>query len=242
MSATTEIFYYAHQEPPWLAQNIQALKDTTDGDYELRVLIEPGTAHENLDRCLLRAKSDRVVIMDDDCAILPPDRNWLQQIHKAFDENPRVGQVTPIEIKDPETRDVYVHSPDAFKKWLPNSFRVPWLPGYLIALDRTRVPDIRADVGLPGCTGMSDLDISLQVTWRGFDCLALTGFCAYHPWKSLEAHSTRIDPERDNQQKLYMYAKWGEHFVQAATAQLGMIVTLDNLGLRNPETQETDNG
>ena len=214
-----------HEEPPWFAENLRALEYTTQDDFNLHVICAPGTAHENINRCFDAATSNRVVILDDDMQILDPDPDWLSSVMRILDENQNVGQVTPLEIKEDQSRRLYLADKDAVLGIkAPPNFYAPWLPGYMMVFDMERTPDIRADEGIPFPTGMSDLDLSLQVRYAGYDCMACTSFAVWHPWKTDEETTLRCTKERDDAQFQFMLKKWGRFYVDSARVQLGMLL------------------
>lgn len=192
----------------------------TKCDFNLIYRYGPGTAHANINHCLDRCTSRYVVICDDDVEFL--DESWLTTLINVLKENEEVGQVVPVEIKSQATRDAYVQNGwcDECKKPEYDLLSCSWLPGYVMAFDMTRTPDIRADEKIPGPSGMSDLDLSLQVREAGYKCLFTTRTVVFHGVKPLDVdwrmrwdivQETEL-PALHQQQVAYMDSKWGPFF------------------------------
>ena len=228
-----DLFLYLHEEPPWFRENLHALKTITRDKYHLHIICEEGTAHQNIHRCLELARrlgSRRIILMDDDMRILPPDPGWLGDLMRIFDEHPTVGQLTPIEIKEDRTLAVYLKDKQVALSVVPPPFRSPWLPGYMMAFDLERTPDLYGDVNIPYATGTSDLDLSLQVRQAGYDCIAATSFAVSHPWKPGASEHSKLDEtrKRDEEQIKYMKGKWGSFYTQAVASRVGVLLRLSD--------------
>jgi hypothetical protein len=223
MQDKIDICVFMHKEPPWIEKNLAALRANTHDPYELIVVCEPGSAHTNINRCLDRSRSRRVVIMDDDCCITAAQPNWLSMLDNVFQECQWVGMIVPQEIKDEKTLRDYEQDPSSVLPGSPDIEQCAWLPGYLMAFDRFRIPDLRADEEIPFATGMSDLDLSLQVRFAGYSAVKLRTLAVYHPWKhdpTKQAQNAREFPE----QVKYMTRKWGRLYQDAAPQAPGTVL------------------
>ena len=222
-----DIGIFMHEERSWFQKNLDALNSITEHPFNLILVNESGTAHENINRVIDRSTADRLVIMDDDAQILAPDPNWLDIMMKTMDDDPRIGMLVPLEIKTEETLRPYLKDKKMLMDFAPReNLYYSWLPGYLMMFDRSRTPDIRADEGIPTPWGMSDLDLALQVRWLGFDCVCCTRFCVYHPWKYNDDGSIVEKKEWDEIQHNFMRDKWGEFFTDVYHKPTGTILDI----------------
>lgn len=213
---TPTIAIYMHQTQPFHPMQMEAMGRHTQQSYRLILVHELGSVHVNLDRALQECDrfhrvfgSRYVVILDDDCIVL--EDNWLAKLLKAFETNPRYGILTVPEMKNRRTVRKYLENKRKFiSVTAPEVVEIPWIPGYLMAIDLAKVPGLYGDVRIPFTKGMSDLDLSLQVLSRGFLCGLFTRTAVYHPYKG------PCTPEMDRQyeqQYKYMKEKWGNLFV-----------------------------
>lgn len=202
--------------------------EKTRRSFRLEYIFEPGTAHANINKVLDRCTTRYVAICDDDVTWL--DEYWLDTLLDVLKEHDQVAMVVPTEIKYEDQKDSYLKN-----GWNPDCaqpdydlLECSWLPGYVMLFDRDRVPELRADEQIPGPSGMSDLDLSLQVRGNGFKCILTSRTVVYHPTKPLD-HDWRqrwdIVQEEDlpalhHQQVTYMRKKWGSFFDEAIRKQV----------------------
>lgn len=240
MRELVDIIYYCHTRPEYLDHHISELERLTPkGTYNLKVIEQPGSAHENLDRALKAISTRRAVVMDDDCCVL--DADWLEIIMSVFDNHALCGQVTAIEVKCAEDRDWYLNGGRqvlAADDKIPDAFRALWLPGYLCAVDLSRTGPLEADVNVPGGpTGMSDLLLSLSIRELGWECWVSTRTCVQHLWKDSAAETLRRTQTRDAEQIAYATKKYGRFFLEAASTQMGVLLSRLEY-IKNPHVPE----
>lgn len=195
----------------------------TKCDFNLIYRYGPGTAHQNINKVLDRCTSRYVAICDDDVEWL--DEGWLTTLLDVLKSKDNIGMVVPVEIKHQNQRDSYIENGWCEEVPKPgyDIQELPWLPGYVMLFDRERVPDIRADENIPGPSGMSDLDLSLQVRSAGFKCALTTRTVMFHGLKPLDVDwrtKWEIVQEHDlsalhREQMIYMTGKWGSFFTEA---------------------------
>lgn len=207
---------------PMHPQQLSSLAKTKC-DFNLIYRYGPGTAHENINHCLDRCTSRYVAICDDDVEFL--DEGWLTTLLQVIQSKDNIGMVVPIEIKNEVQRNSYLEQ--GWNEVVPkpgyDTLELSWLPGFVMLFDLERVPEIRADEKIPGPSGMSDLDLSLQVRSAGFKCMLTSRTAVYHPEKSLDIDWRKkwdIVPEHElpelyRSQIQYMTEKWGGFFTEA---------------------------
>lgn len=210
-----DVCFYMHKEAPFFAENLRALKENTRYPHNFFIVCEPGSAHDNIQRCLDRSTADRIVILDDDCRVLPSDPDWLSRMMNLFDTHERCAVAVPVECKTQDALDRYLADPETTIRNSFPCYPIPicfnWLPGYCMGIDRTRVPQIYADRSIPRPTGMSDLDMSLQAATLGWDCMAITEFAVYHPWKSKGEEEERMAGQYTQELNAWAWRKWGAY-------------------------------
>jgi len=214
---------------PLHPEQLASLAQRTRRSFNLIYVFEPGTAHANINKVLDRVRSRYVVIMDDDLVFLTD--GWLQKMLDVMQEHEDIGMLVPFEVKDEKDKDAYLADPSTNPNCAAHLERIsmrPWCPGYVMMFDLDRLDDLRADESIPGPSGMSDLDLSLQVRSQGFKCACLHDVLVYHPWKPLDRAWRRrwaIVQEEDlnelhQAQCRYMHKKWGSFFLQNRNLQI----------------------
>jgi hypothetical protein len=222
VKATPEIAIFMARIGPMHHQQLASLANTLC-DFDLIYRYGPGTAHENINEVIDRSTSRYLCICDDDVEFLDP--HWLTTLINVLKEFEEAGMVVPVELKTEETRNIYVKNGWCEEVPKPD-FDVmgqTWLPGYVMLFDRERVPELRSDEDIPGPSGMSDLDLSLQVRSIGMKCALTSRTVVYHPTKPLDKDwrerwsIVQEDdlPELNRQQIMYMADKWGVFFTDA---------------------------
>ena len=205
-----ELAVFCHRTGPVLKEQFACIAEYTKRPFTLLYHHGPGTAHANMNKVIDRSRSRYLVIMDDD--VVPMVNGWLDHLLEVLRRNPDVGLVTPTEVKSLSQK----HLCTKFKPY--EAYESSWNPGYVMCLDRERVPNIRADENIPGPSGMSDLDISLQVRAAGFVPAMTRSLVVYHPDKPMSSHwrkQYQIVPSEElqslhEQQMAYMRAKWSD--------------------------------
>lgn len=200
----------------------------TRRSFRLEYIYEKGTAHANINKVLDRCQTRYCVICDDDVIFL--DDNWLSTLLKTIEANEQIGMLVPVEIKTPELRDDYLKNGWGGQVVKPDfdMYQMSWLPGYVMVFDLERVPELRADENIPGPSGMSDLDLSLQVRSAGYKCIWTTRTVVYHPikpldvdwrqkWDIVQEHEL---PALHQQQVAYMRTKWGPFYEDAVRGHM----------------------
>lgn len=218
---TPQISIYMHKLQPFHPMQLEAIARHTKRSYDLTVICEPGTVHENMLRAFKQARSRYFVLLDDDCIVL--DDGWLDRLIEDLQDCPTLGAVTLPEMKNLRSVRAYRKCrEDLLPTSLPQVFTVKWIPGYLMAFDLERVPGIDPDVKIPHPKGMSDVDVSLQVRAAGFHVGVSTRSAVYHPYKGGVTEQMR---EESKEQMDYMFQKWGTFFADAITSPAGFITT-----------------
>lgn len=175
--------------------------------FNLVYVYERGTAHQNINRVLDRSTARYLAICDDDVVFL--DERWLDTLIDELRRVKDAGLITPMETKDSAVCKRYQVVSSSGPKV---TYSTSWNAGYVMVLDRERVPNIRADEMIPGRWGMSDLDICLQVR-KTHRVLLTNRTIIYHGKKP-----DNLVPSSDElirlheEQKEYMVKKWGSVF------------------------------
>ncbi len=205
------------------AMQMASLAERTKRSFVLQYIYEEGTAHANINKVIDNCNTRYCCICDDDVEFL--DDNWLDTLLNTLKSNNEVGAIVPIEIKTEEQRQSYKAN-----GWNPEVIRPQpllrecgWLPGYVFLFDRKRTPELRADEGIPGPSGMSDLDLSLQVRAAGYKCVLTAETVVFHRIKPLDPEwREKYDIVQEfelsslnAQQVAYMRKKWGSFFLEA---------------------------
>lgn len=225
---SVDVFYVMDKERPFFQEHLRAYHDNTKYPHSFYVHCQPGTTHENVQRCLDKSVADRIVLIDDDCMVLPSSPDWLEIMMRTMDEYERCAICVPVECKTPEVLAKYLADPTGVLRRNCNVYPQPieyaWLPSYCFMIDRTRVPSIYADTSIPQPVGMTDLDMSLQATELGWDCLAITEFAVYHRWKEYDVHTSRVTDEYNRVLHQWAAKKWKTRYT-SITKFPGMILT-----------------
>jgi glycosyltransferase involved in cell wall biosynthesis len=214
-----DIGVFMQRVGPMHAQQLASLAERTKHSFNLIYVYAPGTAHENINKVLDRVTSRYVIIMDDDLTFLTD--NWLEKMLAVMQEHDDIGMLIPHEVKDEDHRGKVLEghldrSPHTDHRITLHS----WNPGYVMLFDMERLDGLRADEEIPGPSGMSDLDLSLQVRSQGFHCARFWDVVVYHPWKPMDREwRDRWDIVQEEnlhalsqEQCQYMERKWGDFF------------------------------
>ncbi len=199
-----------------------SLARTLKRSVEIQYVYESGTAHQNINKVIDRCKTRYLCLLDDDVIFL--DEHWLDHLLARMDERHEIGELVPIEVKTEQIRDEYLSN-----GWLNLSPRTvefveqSWLPGYCALFDMDKTPSLRADEKIPGPSGMSDVDLSLQVRKAGYKCILTNATVVFHRIKPLDMDwrdKWQIIQEYElpalcYEQMTYMTSKWGEFFADA---------------------------
>lgn len=215
MMTEVEIVIYTHR---WSALQVEAitsiaLRTMSNIKYSIIVQQEPVSAHENMARAWKRVSAPYVVYLDEDVQVLQP--RWLESLVKVLKERKDIGVLgteqtrSNLDLVPQLSDDLYVK-------------KEKWIPGHVMAFDRTKVPDLAFDTNIPGRCGMTDLDACLQVRKAGYLVSVLPQVVVYHPMRDddrtrkiegrpliSEMKSWYLD------QHIYMLSKWGDFYRDA---------------------------
>jgi hypothetical protein len=218
MSAIPTIGIYMHRLQQWHGQQMRAIAELAGRSYDMILVQEPGTVHENINRVLRRAYEKNVrylCLMDDDA--IPLNEGFLDTLMDVMNATPDCGVIQAMEIQQAELRNKYIAKQR--HKQLPSNLaqhtmlRIPWLQGFLAFFDLWKTPGLWADEAIPHPVGMSDLDLSLQVRKAGFQTYVCGCVAVYHPEKPMRPHAK----EHNEDQCKYMFQKWGQFFYDVAS-------------------------
>jgi hypothetical protein len=186
MTEIPDILLFMRRVGPLHAEQMASIALHTQQSYNvICVFEEDTTAFQAVNLALARSKSRFAVIMDDDA--IPMTVGWLGILVEVLRKHDDIAIVAPVEVKSPEDRQKYLEDPNLiFPADLPSIVWRNWTAGYVLAIDREKVPDIHADEELAGRYGMSDTDMCLQATHAGYKVCITTKVCVYHPWKHLD--------------------------------------------------------
>ncbi len=170
-----------------------------------------GTCAQNLNRLWRRFSAPFVVLLDEDVSILQD--GWLEALLEVLESRDDIGVVGCESVG--EEHLAYVAEPVR-----PALVGVhPWVPAYVMAFQRDRVPFLQFDEAIPGDMGMTDVDACLQVRSRGLFVCSRSDVVVWHPCR--DADETRKLEERPTvsqqqswypNQIAYMRSKWGRVF------------------------------
>lgn len=200
-----EIGIYTHR---WSELQVRAIESiarrTRHHQYSILVTQQPGNCHENMNRIWRRFSARYVVLMDEDVVVLQD--GWLDSLIGALRADASVGVVGCNEVK---LRPQSVSEPTHATVSYPG-----WIPAYVMAFERERVPFLAFDENIPGQIGMTDLDACLQIRDRGLQVALHPEVVVYHPIR--DDAETRPRQEKLKQwhpeQIAYMRMKWGSLF------------------------------
>ncbi len=223
MSLDITLGIYGHEFRPTHPVQMAAIGRTVDCSYDLVLIRERGTVHENINRVLDRARTRYLVILDDDA--IPLRAGWLRGLVSALKLHPDVGIVGVPQMRNLRSIRSWCSG------WLivdeQAGCLVSWVPGYVMAIDRTRASWLRADEQIPSPVGMSDVDLCLQAQSRGLRCLIDPRWPVYHPVKPMPARGRAILEE----QYKYMLRKWGSRtFAAVMNEPITWAVDLNDFG------------
>ncbi len=209
MTTIPTIAIYAHRFSDLQVRAIESIARNTEQSYNLLIVCEPGTAHENMNRVFDRCSTRYLIFADEDIEIL--QRNWLDLMLETLTEHDDVGIVGVREIKRPEQRAGFINY-----EWHGGNHLdvASWVPAYLMGFDMERCGDIRADEKIPGLFQMTDVDLCYSVRSRGLKVVVDNRIIVYHPLKmpeeivkyrspSIEEMKSWYEPQRQ-----YMISKW----------------------------------
>lgn len=210
-----EIGIYTHR---WSELQVRALESiarhTKQHQYSVLVTQVDGNCHQNMNRLWRRFSAPYVIMLDEDVEILQD--GWLAGLLAALEADPELGVVGCTSMGErPES--------------VPNPARIRvdytwWIPAYVMAFKRERVPFLQFDEGIPGRCGMTDVDACLQIQSHGLKVGLNSEVVVYHP--SREDDATRVREARPlvaeqqawfSQQTAYMKNKWGRLFERAVS-------------------------
>lgn len=228
MSEIPTLAIYTHRHhPEFLATCLGSIGRTVRQSCNTLLWLQPASVHKNMADALDAAGDARYFAwVDEDIEFL--DVDWLPELLRNLQENPRLGGVSIEQVKDFDLKCQY----EQFAESNPLSTResnlavVPWLPAHLLLIDRSRVKKARPDVNVPGTKGMSDLDLCLQIRLLdGLDVAINRNVVCYHPhkpaddsWRRAEKNPTWSEEQVIYpQQVAYMVEKWGSDFVSMFT-------------------------
>ena len=211
-----QIGIYTHRWSHLQVRAVEAIaRHTKTEQYSILVTQSAGTCHENMNRLWRRFSAPYVVLMDEDVVVLQD--NWLKGLIGALEADGELGVVGCSEDKRPPTA---VREPESIKL----SYRT-WIPAYVMAFKRERVPFLCFDEAIPGRMGMTDVDACLQLLDHGLRVGTIPEIVVYHPNRDddasrLEEARPRVGEQRAwyPEQVAYMRAKWGDLFARTLGA------------------------
>lgn len=214
MTDIPDIAIWTHRWTPLLPRCAESVVAHARGNYNLVIVCEPGTCHQNMNRVLLRSRSRYTVFLDEDVEIL--DNGWLDVLLSDLHDAPDLGVVGCREIKDEFERALYGHTRNVFLATLkePVAF-VTWVPAYVMVFDRSRCASLSFDEAIPGAKGMTDVDACLQIRKHGLRVGIDNRVCVYHPHKRPQDRGVNGVPTKAEElawfekQRAYMTEKWG---------------------------------
>jgi len=205
-----EIGIYMHR---WSELQVRAIESiarhTKRHQYSILVTQQPGNCHENMNRLWRRFSARYAVMMDEDVVVLQD--GWLDALIGALESDSELGVVGCSEVK---TLPPSVPEPANTSL----SYR-SWVPAYVMAFDRERVPFLLFDEGIPGAMGMTDLDACLQILDKGLRVASHPEVLVFHPAR--DDDDVRRGEQRPAlaelkswypEQVAYMRMKWGGLF------------------------------
>lgn len=207
-----DLLIYTHRWSPLQVRLIESIAShTKHHQYAIHVVQRTGSAHINLNRAWRRATANYAVIFDEDVQLLQD--GWLDGLIMALEQDQSLGIVG---CQDLQTDAQLCNITEPYGVVL--EYR-EWVPGYVMAFKRERVPFLRFDEAIPGAMGMSDLDACLQITSHQLKVARNLQVVVYHPMRIED--ETRIREERPTMAQLeewfpaqvgYMIQKWGETY------------------------------
>lgn len=208
MSTEVELATYTHR---WSELQVRLMtsvaKHTKTHQYSFLVTQKPGNCHQNMNRIWRRLTAAYVVLMDEDVVILQD--GWLASLIESLESDEKIGVVGCAEVK---TLPAIVPEPGK----VTLDFQM-WIPAYVMAFKRERVPFLRFDEAIPGQMGMTDLDACLQIVDKGLKVAVNPQVVVFHPNRDDDAIRVReqrplIRQQEDwfRLQSAYMNEKWGD--------------------------------
>ncbi|HYC63835.1 MAG TPA: glycosyltransferase [Reyranellaceae bacterium] len=211
---------YAHREH-WFQERLErSVHAKTTTPYQWHKVIFPAGVHPNMNRALKVSDSRFICLLDEDVEILT--HGWLGRLVDAMQRDRRLGLLTTQVFDRQEQRDAYEAALGGPHQTSDYVQPITWAPGYVMLFDRQKTGPIWADEAIPGRHGMSDVDISLEVTSRGLTIGRHTGVYVFHPHKDDNGTRARVGAQSLEEmqavfpaQLQYMLDKWGADYVAA---------------------------
>lgn len=223
MTEIVDLAVYTHRWSDYLPECLESIAKTTRGNYNIIIVDQPGSVHENMLRAWNRGSERFFCFIDEDVQFLAP--GWLDALLEDFEKDDELGALGVGQFKEeayafdyqmafPEGKYVYELEPILQYKL--------WVPAHVLLVDRDkkRIEDCAPDLNIPGIKGMSDLDFCLQVTAARYKVAEDHRVVVLHPWKKqteewLEnIQNPTVAEEQDvfPKQVAYMLKKWGKHY------------------------------
>lgn len=211
-----DLAIYTHRWSGWQVRCAESIFDHTKRSFNLILVCEPGSCHQNMNRALRRSTSRYLCLIDEDVCI--HQDHWLDVLLDTLATKPKAAVVGCPDVKefDDLGHALLMAQPDASIE------EVRWLPAHVLMFDREKIPDLCFDEAIPGQMCMTDLDACLQATSRGLKVYRDNRTVVYHPMRNdpetrrAEQRPTCEEQERwFPEQLVYMEKKWGELFRQS---------------------------
>lgn len=223
MTEIPDICIWTHRWSEWLPKCAESIARHTRGNYNLIVVCEPGSCHENMNRVLARSHSRYTVFLDEDVEILTS--GWLDILLDDLRQQEDLGVVGCREVKDEFPRALYLRDAQRFLDSVKSAGlqEATWVPAYVMVFDRQRYPTLHFDEDIPGLKGMTDVDICLQLRKHGLKVARDMRVVVFHPHRRESERGRNGVPTKEQElewfakQRAYMTLKWEDDYAKDPT-------------------------
>jgi len=222
-----DILMFMRRVGPYHEEQMASIARHTKQSYTLVLGWNPEvTSFVAMNLAFARRTSRFTVLLDDDVILM--DDGWLQHLVDVLLQHDDVAIVVPSEIKQPGEYNSYLEERKTSSMQPTPLLEMTWMPGYTMAIDWEKVPDLRCDEEIPGRYRMNDVDLCLQVRSMGYKVVLDRTFAVYHlekidslDWKR---KNDLMLPEEEiplhRQQVRYMAQKWGNFYSRSLQARV----------------------
>jgi len=225
---------YMRQVQEWHPIQWMQIAKHTHCSFKMVRICREGTVHEKWQQAIDETDTQYVVVVDDDCLVIAD--GWLEAILGELKSTPDAGCITPIEIKDRETFEVYFEDRNRLiPPNCPTLVESAWLPGYMMVIDKERTPGACVDVNIPHPKGASDVDFSLTIRRAGFKCYYTSKVCVYHPYKNPVTEQDKLEAR---EQYEYLSHKWGKFYTESLNQQAAGTIKLPDVVWRKQTLED----
>lgn len=206
-----DIGIYSHRLSYLAEMCARSIVRHTNQSYNLIIVCEPGSCHQNMNRVLDRSTQDILILMDEDVQILQD--NWLDLLVSEVSK-PKIGVVGTFVARNADARNSWMEHPENPGDW-PRERE--WIPAHVMCFDMRKCRDfLRFDESIPWIMGMTDVDACVQLKSNGLKRMVDGRVVVYHPTRDRDEDRRRekrptIKEQEEHylSQVNYMMDKWG---------------------------------